>query len=84
MAAADRTGIAHLHTDDLAVATPVPPTELGACRRGARDLAARQGTMRHESARLRYHDDDLLTVAEAAREARRSVRTLRRAYRSGS
>jgi excisionase family DNA binding protein len=28
--------------------------------------------------------DDLLTVAEAARIARRSIRTLRRAYRSGS
>ena len=31
----------------------------------------------------RYHDDALLTVADAARLSRRSVRTLRRAYLSG-
>jgi hypothetical protein len=30
-----------------------------------------------------YDDDDMLTVADAARVARRSVRTLRRAYLSG-
>ena len=35
------------------------------------------------SGRPRYRDDDLLTVAVAARIARRSVRTLRRAYLSG-
>jgi hypothetical protein len=35
------------------------------------------------SARLRYQDDDMLTVAAAARLARRSARTLRRAYLSG-
>jgi hypothetical protein len=35
------------------------------------------------STRLRCHDDDMLTVANAARLARRSVRTLRRAYLSG-
>ena len=33
--------------------------------------------------RSHYHDDDMLTVADAARLARRSVRTLRRAYLSG-
>lgn len=33
--------------------------------------------------RSNYRDDDLLTVAEAARVARRSVRTLRRAYLAG-
>jgi excisionase family DNA binding protein len=32
---------------------------------------------------LRYHDDDVLTVADAAHLARRSVRTVRRAYLSG-
>jgi hypothetical protein len=31
----------------------------------------------------RHHDDDMLTVADAAHAARRSVRTLRRAYLSG-
>src|SRR6188472_4286937 len=31
----------------------------------------------------RYHDDDMLTVADAARAAGRSVRTLRRAYLAG-
>jgi hypothetical protein len=35
------------------------------------------------SGRLRYEDDDMLTVAAAARLARRSARTLRRAYLSG-
>src|SRR3954453_7739632 len=33
--------------------------------------------------RSNYRDDDLLTVAEAARVAHRSVRTLRRAYLAG-
>ena len=36
-----------------------------------------------ESPAARFDDDDLLTVADAARLARRSVRTLRRAYLSG-
>ena len=31
----------------------------------------------------RFHYDDLLTVADAARIAKRSVRTIRRAYLSG-
>jgi len=31
----------------------------------------------------RHHDDDMLSVADAARVARRSARTLRRAYLSG-
>jgi helix-turn-helix protein len=35
------------------------------------------------SGRSRYHDDDMLTVADAARVAHRSVRTLRRAYLAG-
>src|SRR3954453_4970217 len=33
--------------------------------------------------RSNYRDDDLLTVAEAGRDAHRSVRTLRRAYLAG-
>jgi excisionase family DNA binding protein len=32
----------------------------------------------------RFHDDDVVTVAEAARLAERSMRTIRRAYMSGS
>jgi excisionase family DNA binding protein len=36
-----------------------------------------------ESPASHHHDDDALTVADAARLARRSVRTLRRAYLSG-
>jgi Helix-turn-helix domain len=31
----------------------------------------------------RFHDDDMVTVAEAARIAQRSLRTIRRAYLSG-
>lgn len=31
---------------------------------------------------LRFHDDDMITVADAARLAQRSVRTIRRAYLS--
>jgi Helix-turn-helix domain len=33
--------------------------------------------------RLRFHDDHMVTVADAARIAQRSVRTIRRAYLSG-
>ena len=33
-------------------------------------------------ARSHFHDDDMLTVADAARVAQRSVRTIRRAYLS--
>jgi Helix-turn-helix domain len=33
--------------------------------------------------RPRFHDDDMVTVADAARIAQRSVRTIRRAYLSG-
>src|SRR5213076_2102349 len=84
MARADVTGIGDRHRDDLAVPTPVRTTTgLRDGRRGAGDMQSRHEAMRLESGRLRYPDDDLLTVAEAARESRRSVRTLRRAYLSG-
>jgi excisionase family DNA binding protein len=57
------------------IARSATPAAAGpAPRHGRADLHARA---------LRYHDDALLTVADAARLAGRSVRTLRRAYLSG-
>src|SRR3954447_1075212 len=83
MAGAQDRGIAHRHTDELEVPKPVAGSGTDARRRGLADSAPMQDGIDRESARLHYDDDDLLTVAEAARQARRSVRTLRRAYLSG-
>lgn len=49
---------------------------------GVRDAGMPAGRSTGD-ARSDYRDDDLLTVAEAARIAHRSVRTLRRAYLAG-
>jgi excisionase family DNA binding protein len=51
--------------------------------RAAASPAPEDGSRHGEADAPRYHDDALLTVADAARLARRSVRTLRRAYLSG-
>jgi hypothetical protein len=64
-------------------ARPLPASGVPASGRAAHDAAPGDDRMDLGSARLRYHDDDMLTVADAARLARRSVRTLRRAYLSG-
>ncbi len=47
------------------------------------DRGARGSDSDTAEAQRRYHDDAMLTVAEAARIARRSVRTIRRAYLAG-
>jgi excisionase family DNA binding protein len=53
---------------------PVDDAALGAGRRAGRPIPAAPDP---------YHEDDMITVAEAARRARRSVRTIRRAYLAG-
>src|SRR5262245_28053680 len=66
-----------------------PPARDGARTRApdpstaAAEPDAPTGFAASASDRRRFHDDDMLTVAAAARVARRSVRTLRRAYMAG-
>jgi excisionase family DNA binding protein len=61
----------------------IPESGTPVSARIAADPAPGDGGTDLESPASHHHDDEVLTVADAARLARRSVRTLRRAYVSG-
>jgi hypothetical protein len=81
MARGEQAHFARFAPDDVGVATPLSASRVARYER-ADEPAVADNRMQREWARSRYHDDDLLTVADGARLARRSVRTLRRAYLS--
>jgi hypothetical protein len=63
--------------------TPMPAAGMRVSERAADDPEPVRNSSDAEASGWRHHDDDMLSVADAARVARRSARTLRRAYLSG-
>jgi Bacterial transcriptional activator domain/AAA ATPase domain len=74
----------HTRSVDHGGLRPIPDAGMHVSERAADDPAPGRGATDLEAPGRRRHDDDMLSVADAARVARRSVRTLRRAYSRAS